>query len=82
MSDSNLVMRGPSLFRFEFERLKAVRFKEILYIWWNGLQVVGSTSFGIQSKIKSLQQIIKLWDKQDFDKTEDRKLNALSKGVE
>lgn len=37
--ETRSISKGPNLFRFENIWLKVVGFKEIMQIWWSGMQV-------------------------------------------
>ena len=52
--------RGLAPFRFENMWLKEERFKDVLRLWWEGLNFSGSTSF---IKMKALKPIMRSWNK-------------------
>ena len=79
MLDSDGIKSGSSSFRFENMWLKFEGFKDLLRGWWQSLQFSGSYSFVLASKLKALKGILKVWNKEVFDRVEIGKKEALSR---
>ena len=57
-------------FHFENMWLKEEGFKDLLKIWWQGLNFKCSSSFIMAAKLKALKRILKTWNKEVFGKVE------------
>ena len=68
--DMGGMRRGPMPFHFENMWLKEEGFKDLLKIWWQGLNFKGSSSFIMVAKLKALKSILKTWNKEVFGKVE------------
>ena len=51
--------RVPMPFCFENMWLKEEGFKDLLKVWWQGLNFKGSSSFILAAKLKALKSILK-----------------------
>ena len=64
------VRRGSTSFRFENMWLKEKDFKDLMRLWWEGLNFSGSASFILVEKMKALKFILRNWNKEVFGKIE------------
>ncbi|RVW46135.1 Transposon TX1 uncharacterized 149 kDa protein [Vitis vinifera] len=71
------IRRGPTPFRFENMWLKAEGFKELVRSWWQGIDVRGSASYKLATKMKEIKQKLKVWNRKVFGKLESNKSAAL-----
>ncbi|RVX18324.1 hypothetical protein CK203_006587 [Vitis vinifera] len=71
------IRRGPTPFRFENMWLKAEGFKELVRSWWQGIDVRGSASYKLATKMKEIKQKLKVWNREVFGKLESNKSAAL-----
>ena len=71
------IRRGPTSFRFENMWLKAEGFKELVRSWWQGIDVRGSASYKLATKMKEIKQKLKVWNREVFGKLECNKSTAL-----
>ncbi|WKA11259.1 hypothetical protein VitviT2T_028778 [Vitis vinifera] len=71
------IRRGPTPFRFENMWLKAEGFKELVRNWWQGIDVRGSASYKLATKMKEIKQKLKVWNREVFGKLESNKSAAL-----
>ncbi|KAJ9702452.1 hypothetical protein PVL29_004269 [Vitis rotundifolia] len=71
------IRRGPTPFRFENMWLKAEGFKELVRSWWQGIDVRGSASYKLATKMKEIKQKLKVWNREVFGKLESNKSEAL-----
>lgn len=55
-------------FRFDNKWLKTEGFRYMVEMCWNDLQIQGTTSFRLASKLKTLKNEIKIWTKEVGDK--------------
>ncbi|RVW84768.1 hypothetical protein CK203_046685 [Vitis vinifera] len=67
----------PDPFRFENMWLKAEGFKELVRSWWQGIDVRGSASYKLATKMKEIKQKLKVWNREVFGKLESNKSAAL-----
>ena len=58
--------RGPSPFRFENMWLKVEGFQDLIRSWWWEIEVRGSASFRLATKLKEIKQKLKVWNKEVF----------------
>ena len=79
MLDSEGIKSGPSPFRFENMWLKFEGFKDLLRGWWQSLHFSGSFGFVLASKLKALKGILRVWNKEVFDRVDLKKKEALSR---
>ena len=77
--DSEGINSGPLPFRFEIMWLKFDGFKDLLRCWWQSLHFSGSFSFVLACKVKALKGILRVWNKEVFDKVDLQKKEALSR---
>ncbi|RVW26614.1 hypothetical protein CK203_103918 [Vitis vinifera] len=75
--EGGTVRRGPSPFRFENMWLKVDGFQELIHSWWQGIEVRGSASFRLDTKLKVVKQKLKEWNREVFGRLEDNKAAAL-----
>ncbi|XP_034674249.1 uncharacterized protein LOC117905435 [Vitis riparia] len=71
------IRRGPTPFRFENMWLKAEGFKELVRSWWQGIDVRGSASYKLATKMKEIKKKLKVWNREVFGKLESNKSEAL-----
>ena len=71
------IVRGPFLFRFENMCLKAEGFKKLIDDLWKSIEVRGASSFLVVENLKALKLKIKCWNKEVFERVEERKNQAL-----
>ncbi|RVW28874.1 hypothetical protein CK203_112210 [Vitis vinifera] len=64
-------------FRFENMWLKVEGFQELIQSWWQGIEVRGSASFRLATKMKAVKQKLKVWNREVFGRLEDNKAAAL-----
>ena len=69
--------RGPTPFRFENMWFKVEGFKDLIRNWWRGIEVSGSASFRLSTKLKELRQKLKAWNREVFENLECNKEAAL-----
>ena len=70
--------RGPTPFRFENMWLKEEGFKDVLRLWWEGLNFSGSASLILAEKMKAFKPILRSWNKEVFGKIEVQEVLALN----
>ncbi|RVW34350.1 Transposon TX1 uncharacterized 149 kDa protein [Vitis vinifera] len=58
--------RGPSPFKFENMWLKVEGFQDMIRSWWWEVEVRGSASFRLATKLKEIKQKLKVWNKEVF----------------
>ncbi|RVW31784.1 hypothetical protein CK203_099460 [Vitis vinifera] len=58
--------RGPSPFRFENMWLKVEGFQDMIRRWWWEIEVRGSASYRLATKLKEIKQKLKVWNKEVF----------------
>ena len=75
--EGGTMRRGPSPFRFENMWLKVEGFQELIHSWWQGIEVRGSASFRLVTKLKVVKQKLKEWNREVFGRLEDNKAAAL-----
>ena len=66
-------------FRFENMWLKVVRFKDLVKVWWDNVEVSGLRSYILMEKIKAIKASLRRWNRDVFGKWEVRKKVALKK---
>ena len=66
MLECGKIRRGHAPFRFENMWLKVEGFQDLLRGWWQGVTVLGTTSFSISRKLKEVKNLIKAWNKESF----------------
>ena len=71
------IRRGPTPFRFENMWLKVEGFKDLVHSWWQGIEVRGSASYKLATKMKEIKQKLKVWNREVFGKLESNKTLAL-----
>ena len=71
------IRQGPTPFRFENMWLKDEGFKELVRSWWQGIDVRGSASYKLATKMKEIKQKLKVWNREVFGKLECNKSVAL-----
>ena len=71
------IRRGPTPFRFENMWLKVEGFKDLVHSWWQGIEVRGSASYKLATKMKEIKQKLKVWNREVFGKLESNKSLAL-----
>ena len=71
------IRRGPIPFRFENMWLKVEGFKDLVHSWWQGIEVRGSASYKLASKMKEIKQKLKVWNREVFGKLDCNKSLAL-----
>ncbi|RVW82268.1 LINE-1 reverse transcriptase-like [Vitis vinifera] len=71
------IRQGPTPFRFENMWLKAEGFIELVRSWWQGIDVRGSASYKLATKMKEIKQKLKVWNREVFGKLECNKSTAL-----
>ncbi|RVW77375.1 LINE-1 retrotransposable element ORF2 protein [Vitis vinifera] len=69
------IRRGPTPFRFENMWLKAEGFKELVCSWWQGIDVRGSASYKLATKMKEIKQKLKVWNREVFELKKEAKEN-------
>ena len=69
--------RGPTPFRFENMWLKVDEFKDLIHSWWQGIEVRGSASFKLATKMKEIKQKLKVWNREVFGRLDCNKSSAL-----
>ncbi|RVW24689.1 hypothetical protein CK203_082206 [Vitis vinifera] len=52
-------------------------FKELVRSWWQGIEVRGSGSYKLATKMKEIKQKLKVWNREVFGKLENKKCLAL-----
>ena len=57
--------------------LKADGFTDLLWGWWEGVEVRGRVSVMLATKMKELKQKIKVWNREVFGRLEANKISAL-----
>ena len=57
--------------------LKVEGFKELVRSWWQGIEVRGSGSYKLATKMKEIKQKLKVWNREVFGKLETNKSLAL-----
>ncbi|WJZ84046.1 hypothetical protein VitviT2T_003674 [Vitis vinifera] len=57
--------------------LKVEGFKELVCSWWQGIEVRGSGSYKLATKMKEVKQKLKVWNREVFGKLETNKSLAL-----
>ncbi|WKA02253.1 hypothetical protein VitviT2T_020466 [Vitis vinifera] len=57
---------GPSPFRFENMWLKVEGFQDMIRRWWWEIEVRGSASYRLATKLKEIKQKLKIWNKEVF----------------
>ena len=75
--EGGVIRRGPSPFRFENMWLKVEGFKDLIYSWWQGIEVRGSASYRLATKMKEIKQKLKVWNREVFGRLEYNKVVAL-----
>ncbi|XP_059598831.1 uncharacterized protein LOC132255113 [Vitis vinifera] len=75
--EGGAVRRGPSPFRFENMWLKVEGFQELIHSWWQGIEVRGSASYRLATKMKEVKQKLKVWNREVFGRLEDNKAAAI-----
>ncbi|RVW71526.1 hypothetical protein CK203_048010 [Vitis vinifera] len=73
------IRRGPTPFRFENMWLKVEGFKDLVRSWWQGIEVRGSGSYKLATKMKEVKQKLKTWNREVFGKLETNKSVACSR---
>lgn len=68
---SDGIMGGPVPFRFDNKWLKTDGFKSMVEMFWKGLQIRGTASFKLASKLKALKNKIKKRTKEFRNKLEE-----------
>ncbi|RVW39400.1 hypothetical protein CK203_099500 [Vitis vinifera] len=71
------IRRGPTPFRFENMWLTVEGFKDLVHSWWQGIDVKGSASYNLATKMKEIKQKLKVWNREVFGKLECNKSVAL-----
>ncbi|RVW64056.1 hypothetical protein CK203_051078 [Vitis vinifera] len=69
------IKRGPTPFRFENMWLKAEGFIELVRSWWQGIDVRGSASYKLATKMKEIKQKLKVWNREIFELKKEAKEN-------
>ena len=67
--------RGPSPFRFENMWLEEEGFKD--KTWWGSLNFIRTPSFILDAKLRTLKDILKNWNKEEFGLIETKKGETL-----
>ncbi|RVX10546.1 hypothetical protein CK203_016932 [Vitis vinifera] len=57
--------------------LKVEGFKDLVHSWWQGIDVRGSASYRLVTKMKEIKQKLKVWNREVFGKLECNKSLAL-----
>ena len=57
--------------------LKVEGFKDLVCSWWQGIEVRGSGSYKLATKMKEIKQKLKVWNREVFGKLESNKSLAL-----
>ena len=70
--------KGPSHFRFENMWLKEEGFKDHMKMWSGSLNFVGTSSFVLDTKLRTLKAILKTWNKEVFGLIETKRGEALN----
>ena len=71
------IVRGPLPFRFENMWLKVEGFKNLIDVWWKGMEVRGANSYVVEEKQKAIKLKLKCWNKEVFKRVDERKNQAL-----
>ena len=71
--DTKGIRLRPCSFHFKLMLLKFEEFKDLLRIWWQSLHFTKSFSFILASKLKALKGILKVWNKEVFNRAETKK---------
>ncbi|RVW17735.1 hypothetical protein CK203_071718 [Vitis vinifera] len=71
------IRRCPIPFRFENMWLKVEGFKDLVHSWWQGIDIRGSASYKLVTKMKEIKQKLKVWNREVFGKLECNKSVAL-----
>ncbi|RVW15858.1 hypothetical protein CK203_073119 [Vitis vinifera] len=58
--------KRPSPFRFENMWLKVEGFQDMIRRWWWEIEVRGSASYRLATKLKEIKQKLKVWNKEVF----------------
>ncbi|RVX02242.1 hypothetical protein CK203_028314 [Vitis vinifera] len=74
------IRRGLAPFRFENMWLKAEGFKELVRSWWQGIDVRGSASYKLATKMKEIKQKLKVWNREVFGKLERQQICSFATG--
>ena len=69
--------KGPSPFRFENMWLKVEGFIDLIQSWWRGIEVRGTASFRLATKMKGIKHKLKVWNREVFGSLECNKVSAL-----
>ncbi|XP_034684191.1 uncharacterized protein LOC117913358 [Vitis riparia] len=69
--------RGLSPFRFENMWLKVEGFLDLIRNWWGEIEVRGTASYRLATKMKELKQKLKAWNREVFGNLEGNKSAAL-----
>ena len=69
-------IRGPMPFKFENLWLKEEGFKGLI---WKSFELSGISSFRVAKNLKALKLKLKNWNKEIFERVEERKIQALQK---
>ena len=72
------VRRGLTPFRFENMWLKVEGFQDLLEGWWKGVMVYGKANFVLSRKLEEIKLLIKVWNRDCFERLEFNKKLALS----
>ncbi|RVW41080.1 LINE-1 reverse transcriptase-like [Vitis vinifera] len=75
------IRRGPTPFRFENMWLKVEGFQDVVRAWWQGIDVRGSASYRLATKMKEIKKRLKVWNKEVFGRLETNKATALEQVV-
>ena len=57
--------------------LKAEGLKNLIDVWWNGIEIRGASSYVVAEKLKAIKLKLKCWNKEVFRRVEERKNQAL-----
>ena len=69
--------RGSAPFKFTNMWFKVEGFKDLIHNWWRRIEVNGSASFRLSTKLKELKQKLKVWNREVFRNLECNKEAAL-----
>ena len=58
------IVRGPLPFLFENMWLKAEGFKNLIDVWWKGIEVRGANNYVVAEKLKAIKIKPKCWNKE------------------
>ena len=64
-------------FRFENMWLKAKDFKNLIDVWWKGIEVRGASNYVVADKLKAIKLKLKCWNKEVFERVDERKNQTL-----